>query len=87
VTMQRHFPSSGNPAMSLTMLNPGQRATVVAIQGGRGIAQRLASMGVYPGVELSLVRGAMPGPVIVAVNQARFVLGRGMAHKVMVSPL
>ncbi len=87
MTMQGVSGSDGGAAMPLTMLRLGQRATVVAIQGGRGFVQRLTSMGIYPGIELSLVRGGIPGPVIVKVKESRFLLGRGMAHRVLVSPL
>jgi len=73
--------------MPLTMLRPGTRARVTAVCGGRGFNQRLASMGILPGAELVMVKGGVGGPVIVEVLGSRFVLGRGMAHRVMAEPL
>ena len=73
--------------MVLTMLKPGTRARVTAVRGGRGFNQRLASMGIFPGAELTLVKGGVGGPVIVEVLGGRFVLGRGMAYRVMAEPL
>jgi Fe2+ transport system protein FeoA len=71
--------------MPLMMLQPGSRARVVEIRGGRGVRQRLSSMGIYPGETLSLVRGGRGGPVIVEARGTRVVIGRGMAHRVMVT--
>jgi len=44
-------------------------------------------MGIFPGVELLLVKGGFGGPVIVEVRGSRIILGRGMAHRIMVAPL
>ena len=73
--------------MPLMMLQPGRRARVVQIQGGRGLTQHLASMGILPGVVLSLIMGGPGGPVIVDLRGSRVIIGRGMAHRVMVEPL
>ena len=73
--------------MPLTMLLPGSSARVTAVYGGRGLNRRLASMGIFPGVELALVKGGIGGPVIVDIRGGRFVLGRGMAQRIMVQPL
>ena len=70
--------------MPLMILQPRRRARVVGVHGGRGLTQRLAAMGILPGAEVSLIRGGTGGPVIVDVRGSRFILGRGMAHRVMV---
>jgi len=88
--MESQFSASGDQrtlATPLTMLRPGSRAKVTAVYGGRGFNQRLASMGIFPGAELLLVKGGVGGPVIVEVLGGRFVLGRGMAHRVLADPL
>ncbi len=74
------------PAMPLLMLEPGHRATVTKVRGGRGFIHRLASMGILPGAAVSLVRGGPGGPVIVQVCGSRVIIGRGMAHRIMVQP-
>jgi len=70
--------------MTVTMLPPGVPARVTLIHGGRGLRNRLASMGIRPGESLTVVSGRPGGPFVVEVGAGRFILGRGMAHKVMV---
>lgn len=52
-------------------------------QGGR----RLWDMGLYPGVELHVIRNDGGGPIYISVEGSRYGLGRGMAEKVMVTSL
>ena len=72
------------PATSLATLPPGKNARVTSINGGRGLAQRAASMGIIPGTELEIIRAGRGGPVLVRVHQSRIVLGRGMAQRILV---
>ena len=69
--------------MPLTSVSPGQEVTLIDIQGGRGIRARLYSMGLIPGVRLTVL-GARGGPIMIAVNDTRLALGFGMAQKIMV---
>jgi len=73
--------------MTLSLVPPNTRVKVRAVHGGRGFCQRLASMGFLPGVEMTVIRSGPGGPVIVDLGGGRLMLGRGMAHKVMVEPL
>lgn len=73
--------------MPLTLLQPDNTARITAVQGGRGITARLAAMGIYPGVVISLKRGRGSGPVIVQVDSSRFGVGHGMARRIMVEPV
>lgn len=77
--------SPQEPVTALTMLRPGNQARVLEVRGGRGGRQRLYSMGIYPGQVLSVVRGGAGGPVIVEARGSRVVIGRGMAHRVMMT--
>jgi len=70
--------------MPLTSINPGQEVTLVEIEGGRGLRSKLYSMGLIPGVKLSIV-GNRGGPIMIAVNDTRLALGFGMARKIMVA--
>ena len=70
--------------MPLAMVKPGEVANVVSIRAGRGLSQRLADMGLVPGTSLKVINSQMPGPIIVEVRGSRLVLGRGIAHKIMV---
>ena len=50
--------------------------------------QCLAEMGVYPGETLKIIRSApFAGPILVEANGCRFILGRGMAAKVIVEEM
>ena len=51
--------------MPLAMVCPGEEVTVVGVKAGRGLAQRLADMGLNRGVTLRVVNSQMPGPVII----------------------
>jgi len=76
------------PVMPLTMVRENARARVAIVYGGRGLVQRLAAMGIYPGAEVTLIRGGYsPGPLVAKVGESRIALGRGMAQRVMVEPL
>jgi len=80
--------SAGAPAIPLAMLGRGQSAVVLGVQGGRGIVRRLTDMGLTPGAQVTVISHAgSAGPVIVAVLGTKLMLGRGIAHKVMVRPL
>ena len=71
--------------MPLTMLRAGGLGKVKEIRGGRGLVQRLSAIGIFQGTEIRIVKGG--GPVIIDLKGNRLVLGRGMAHSVMVEPL
>jgi ferrous iron transport protein A len=61
---------------------------MIAIQGGHTIRKRLSDLGLTPGTVLQIVQANAHGPLIIAVkNDARLVLGRGMAHKIQVEPV
>lgn len=70
----------------LTSLAPGQTARVVGISG-LGMSRHLASLGVYPGTYLTLVRGGLGHSVIIQVGGTRLVVGRGLAPRILVCPL
>ena len=57
------------------------------VRGGHGMRRRLTSMGIVSGVEITMVRGGSSGgPIIVSIGGGRFGLGRGMAHRIIVTP-
>jgi Fe2+ transport system protein FeoA len=70
--------------MPLAMLHEGNRAILRAITGGRSLRGRLAALGLIPGAEITVLRNGGGGPFVVAVNNARICLGRGMAMKIEV---
>jgi len=72
-------------AMPLPMVSTGKKIRIVSLAGGRGMQQRLTSMGLGPGSEISVIRRGAPGPFIVAVKETRLAIGAGMAQRIMVS--
>lgn len=73
----------GQP-MPLAMARPGEVVHVVGIRAGWGLHRRLADMGFTPGVQIRVISGQMPGPLILDLRGSRLVLGHGVAQKIMV---
>lgn len=67
----------------LAMLPPGAKGKVVNVLGGRGAVMKLMAMGIVPGKEIK-VEGKRGGAMLVSINGTKFVIGRGLAMKVMV---
>lgn len=74
-----------SPAKPLSEAKTGERVRLVNVMGGRGIRQRLCSMGLLPGAAIKVVANSGRGPVTVALGDMRLVLGRGIVHRVMVT--
>lgn len=68
----------------LMMASEGEAVRVVAILGGRAMALRMAELGLNVGSEL-VVRQRQGGGLVVGRGEARFALGGGMAHRILVS--
>jgi len=73
--------------MPLVMAKPGERLVIKDITGGSGAKMRLLSMGLRLKDEIEIVTNPRQGQLVVAVGFKRFVLGRGLAQKIMVQPL
>ena len=63
----------------------GQRWRLEEINAGHKLVHRMAELGLTHGVTLQVLQGA-GGPMLVAVRGSRIAIGRGMAHKMMVTP-
>ena len=68
--------------MVLSQLGIGQMATIVAIQGGRGLRQKLFLRGLFEGKVIRVISNS--GPITVEVDRNVVAIGRGMAQKIMV---
>jgi len=71
----------------LSSLKPGERGVVVDIRGGHNLRSRLVSVGLTPGVTVTVVESYSYGPIILYVGGTRLAIGRGMASKVLVRRL
>ncbi len=69
----------------LSMARGGENLTVRKISGGAIARTRLAAMGLRMGEKLEVISNSGAGQVIIARKGSRLALGRGVAHKVMVS--
>lgn len=69
----------------LAMATVGSNLRLVSYDCGRNAQRRLADQGLTVGVSLSIVSNDLCGPMIVMVRGTRIGLGKGLAHKVMVS--
>jgi ferrous iron transport protein A len=70
----------------LSELGPQEQGTIIALRGGRGLQARLRALGLAEGqVVRKLSALGWGGPVIVLVNRAQVAIGRGMAHRIVVS--
>jgi ferrous iron transport protein A len=68
---------------SLAQMRDGEEGVVAEVVGGRGAVRNLAELGIYPGKKIRVVRNR--GAVIIEVDNSRFVVGRGLAAKVIVN--
>lgn len=69
--------------MLLTQLRIGETARIMAIEGGRGLRQKLFLRGLIEGKVVRVVSNY--GPVTVEVDRSIVAIGRGMARKIVVA--
>jgi Fur family transcriptional regulator, ferric uptake regulator len=72
--------------MPLTMAKPGERLVIKDFTGGPNARMRLMSMGLRTGDCLEIVTNSGTGQLVVALDFNRYVIGRGMAQKILVEP-
>jgi Fe2+ transport system protein FeoA len=68
----------------LSVVKTGETVRLVRVDAGRGLNSRLASMGLVANSEIKVVSNGHPGPLVIVVKDVKVMLGRGMAHKIMV---
>ena len=68
----------------LSEVQAGSKVSMVSVEAGKGLKAQLAAMGLLPGVEITVVRRGHPGPLVVEVKGSKMMLGRGMAHRIIV---
>ncbi|SHE65242.1 ferrous iron transport protein A [Thermoanaerobacter uzonensis DSM 18761] len=70
----------------LAMLPVGKNAVIVNVVGGEGIRRRLTELGLSRGAVIRVIKKDI-GPLIIALDESRMVLGFGMAQKIMVEEI
>ena len=71
--------------MQLVELEPGKKAIIRRLDGGRAILSRLAALGFTPGAVVTVIRNSDHGPLLVSLRGSRVALGRGEAAHIFVS--
>lgn len=70
-------------AMPLTMIGPGQEATVKKVGGKDDVRRFLGSLGFVEGTPVTVV-SQLGGNLIVHVKDTRVALSMGMANRILV---
>ena len=79
----RHF--SHLKESTLLDAEQGVWVRVIGFKGGEQFQRRLAQLGFLPGSEARVVRVApFHGPLLIEADGREIVLGRGVAHRVLV---
>jgi len=73
------------PSTTLTTLQPGESATIVAIHAEEALHQRLLALGFRSGKQVGLIRKAsFSGPLQVRIGTTDILLRRSEAEKITV---
>ncbi len=71
--------------ISLTQMQSGHSGTVVQIQDGHGLVDRLNALGIMPGKRITKISSMIArGPVTIEVDRAQVAIGFGMANRIIV---
>jgi Fur family ferric uptake transcriptional regulator len=73
--------------MTLNTARAGERLQIESFTGGASARMRLMTMGLRVGDTIEVITNHSSGQVVVATDFHRFVLGKGLAQKVVVRPL
>lgn len=69
---------------TLASARQGSRVRILSIAEGCSLRERLAELGLFPGVEIEVVRNSSSGPFVIGIAGSRMALGRGVAVKIEV---
>ena len=75
-----------NQFMPLIMAKPGERLRIKEFIGGHNSRMRLLSMGFRVDDRIEVISNTGSGQLVVALDFNRYVLGRGLAQKIIVEP-
>jgi Fur family transcriptional regulator, ferric uptake regulator len=70
----------------LVRAKPGEQLVIESLSGGSQARLRLTAMGLKVGDLIEVVTSAPRGEVVIAVDEKRYALGRGLANKIQVTP-
>ena len=71
--------------IKLTELEKNKTAIIVELKGGTIFQKKLESMGVRPGLKITMISGQfLNGPITIKVNATKLGIGFNMAQKIIV---
>lgn len=71
--------------MPLISVKEGSCVQIKRIDAGEGLTKRLTDIGLVPKAELIVISNPKNGPFIISIKGSRFVLGYGIAQKIIVT--
>ena len=72
--------------MPLVNAKQGERFEIIDFTGGATARMRLLSMGLRIGDRVDVINNLDKGQMVIAVGHQRYVLGRGLAKKILIEP-
>ena len=69
--------------MPLTMLNPGESASIVRVGGNEETKRFLENLGFVAGSEVTVI-SSNEGNIIAQIKESRVAVSKGIANKIMV---
>ena len=69
--------------MPLTMLNPGESASIVRVGGNEETKRFLENLGFVAGSEVKVI-SCNEGNIIAQIKESRVAVSKGIANKIMV---
>lgn len=75
---------SHSNSLHLAQIKSGDHVVLLDFNAGKGLINRLNSLGMTPGADIRVVQNIGRGPLIVSVRGARIALGRGEAEQLVV---
>jgi Fur family ferric uptake transcriptional regulator len=73
--------------LSLDIAKPGEQLLIKGFEGGAKARLRLLTMGLRIGDRVEVITNLGQGQLVIALDFKRLVLGRGLAQKIIVTPL
>ena len=73
-----------NQIVPLTSVPTGHVVTILQINGGKKLRQRLTDMGCLPGEQITILSDENEGPTLISIKNSRLAIGRCMADSILV---
>jgi len=78
------FENHNDPHMPLTAIPVGNRIIVTRLNGGKEFINRIASLGITIGTEITVLHNPGHGPIIISIIGSHVALGRHEAEQIQV---